>query len=310
MRSKPSIPRSASSGLTLIELLVAAAIGILLIGIAFSLVMSNRRVYNLDQARTAVNQNLRAALDLIGADIRQAGEHLPQDFPVIEIKNGTQTDELILRKGLLDAVLPVCADLATTATSIQVNRQGSNPHPNPACYRIDGDGNGWDDRLEAWRTYRCAQDGTSGCQGNADEQVKAYIYDPVDGTGEFFDYIGEDLAQSSLQKSTQALQYAYSASHSPRLYLLEEHRYRLTNDVLELIKNGGSAQKLVDRILSFEVKAEMQDGSQKQSFGTNDDWTQIAAVIVEIKGQESYDRGKQVTRNITARYLPRNVLSH
>lgn len=82
MQPRPSTPayRSRSArgptpkGFTLLELLLATVIGVAMIGVALSLVISNRRVYELDQVRTQLNQNLRSAMDVVGIDIRQTGD--------------------------------------------------------------------------------------------------------------------------------------------------------------------------------------------------------------------------------------------
>ncbi len=92
-------------GFTLVEILVALGIASLLLGVILSTTLGHRRLYVLDQNRTAANQNLRAALDILVADLRQAGERLPLDFPAVEVRNGT---ELVLRRNLFDVVLSLC----------------------------------------------------------------------------------------------------------------------------------------------------------------------------------------------------------
>jgi len=314
MRWKPSSPNSASAGFTLVELLVAAAIALALLGLAFGLVISNRRVYHLDRARTAVNQNLRAALDLIGADIRQAGERLPASFPAVLVVDGGSKDELALRKNLLDEVLPVCKDVNGNQDVVFINAPGSSPPSNPACVKVDDNGNGWDDRHEAWRDYRCRQDGVPGCQGNEREVARVYIYDPVDDKGEWFTYDADDMSQFKVHKqSTAHWTHNYDADHHPRLYLLQERRYRLTGDVLELVLNGDATHplKLVDRIQRFEVTVKLQgEATPRTSFEAGDPWTRIEAVNVELEAEEGYGRGKSVVRALSGRYFPRNVLSH
>lgn len=64
-------------GFTLVEILVALGIAGLLLGIVLSTTLGHRRLYVLDQNRTAANQNLRAALDILVADLRQAGRGFP-----------------------------------------------------------------------------------------------------------------------------------------------------------------------------------------------------------------------------------------
>ena len=106
-RSSPCT-RSCADGYTLIELLVALAVASALLGATLAVAMSSRESYTTDQNRTRTNQNLRAALDLVGIEIRQSGERLPSDFPALEIVDGAEgaPDRLILRRNLLDEVLP------------------------------------------------------------------------------------------------------------------------------------------------------------------------------------------------------------
>jgi hypothetical protein len=63
-------------GLTLIELLVALALTIMVIGATFMIYQTNTRYYYRQQSRLEQIQNLRSALYIIGRDIRMAGDGL------------------------------------------------------------------------------------------------------------------------------------------------------------------------------------------------------------------------------------------
>ena len=63
-----------SEGVTLIELLITVTIGVVILGLTFSIVMSNRELMTRDQIDTELNQNLRIGADILGDDIRIAGQ--------------------------------------------------------------------------------------------------------------------------------------------------------------------------------------------------------------------------------------------
>ena len=144
--SKRSI-RGSSDGFSILELLVALTIVSVVGGAALSLALSSRGVFEQDQQRTAVNQNLRSGIDLLGIDLRQAGERMPGNAPAIEIVNGASSgpDQLIVRRNLLDYVLPVCKDInsGTARDQAFVAKKGGGTVP-PGCSPVpDSDGDGW-----------------------------------------------------------------------------------------------------------------------------------------------------------------------
>ncbi|RMF93696.1 MAG: hypothetical protein D6736_01335 [Nitrospinota bacterium] len=141
---------NSTSGLTIVELLIAATVGITVLGIALSVALSSHRVYQYDQARTALNQNLRIAIDLLSIDVLQAGERVPGTFPAIELIDGDNgaPDQLMLRQNLLDQVLPVCKRVrAGTATNVVFAALAANPPQ--GCERSSQQNN-----FDAWRNYR------------------------------------------------------------------------------------------------------------------------------------------------------------
>jgi Tfp pilus assembly protein PilW len=140
---------------------------------ALSLALSARGVFEQDQQRTTINQNLRSGVDLLGIDVRQAGERLPGNAPAIEIINGASNapDELLVRRNLLDFVLPVCKNVNSTsaADAVFIAKKGGGSVP-PGCSPVpDANADGWPDNLGAWRDYRLTHGGS----------VLAFIYNPV-----------------------------------------------------------------------------------------------------------------------------------
>lgn len=64
------------AGLTLVELLVAMALGLIISGVAFSIYRINARHYLDEEAFIQQQQNLRAAFFIMGRDLRMAGNGL------------------------------------------------------------------------------------------------------------------------------------------------------------------------------------------------------------------------------------------
>jgi prepilin-type N-terminal cleavage/methylation domain-containing protein len=296
-------------GFTLVEILVALGIASLLLGVILSTTLGHRRLYVLDQNRTAANQNLRAALDILVADLRQAGERLPLDFPAVEVRNnGT---ELVLRRNLFDVVLSVCDRNGISGNQDNIPVADGNPPQDAsteyieACRFRDEDGNGFDDRIDAWRNYRCGLDGDPACQTNdGREVVRVYIHDPSTGGGEWFDYDGEDSSGVHIHRGNRD---RWQNSYGPlsRLYILEERRYFLSGTVLNLAENGGGGRGLVGDVVSLQIKARAGNSTYTDFPPPGVSWTSLEYVEVTVKS-----RLGNVERALSTQAVPRNVFSH
>lgn len=307
--SKRSTPSSASTadpsaGFTLLEVLVALTLTLLVMGAALTLAMAGRRLYSSDQGRTDLNQNLRIGLDLLGVDIRQAGERLPADVPAVEIVDGTSgaPDELVLRRSLLDTVLPLCGDLLSGSSSSDVF-VAEAVSPPPGCAVVaDGNADGWPDNIEAFRNYRIANGG----------EVTAYLYNPVSGNGQYFDFDDENNSSFKLTRSSAgSWSYDFTVADGSRVYILEHRTYRLSADLLQFYLDGntGDVRNLIHRVTDFQAVAHLEDGTSQTTFGSGDDWTALESVEVVLTGQVDIGQGRMLDRELSARFLPRNVLS-
>ncbi len=75
------VPLRGQRGLTLIEVLVALSVGLLLLGGAASMMVSNKRVYEEQQMMSRLQENMRFAFDTLLYDIRMAGHVGCSDDP-------------------------------------------------------------------------------------------------------------------------------------------------------------------------------------------------------------------------------------
>jgi len=301
---RPSSRGCAETGFTLVELLVALMVGTLLMGVALTITLSTRRGYAADQGRVRVNQQLRSSLDLVGVQIRQAGERLPFDFPALEVHDGADgaPDELILWRNLLDDVLPLCATLPNGGTGTDV-RAAEGAGPPQGCNALpDDDGDGFPDNIGRWRAFRDSRGGS----------VWAYVYNPVDRLGEYFLYDDDGTTSNFLHRGDGgAWAREYDVDQQARIYLLEQRRYGLDGGTLnfELDQGNGDRIHLSSNITDFQVRAVLDDGTILDELNSNDDWTALSAIEITLTADAEVD-GRTTTRTVSTRFFPRNVLSN
>ena len=69
----PNISVNTSHGLTLIELMIALSIGMIILGALTSTFILQRKAYNTQEQVIEMTQIARAAMDIIGREVRMAG---------------------------------------------------------------------------------------------------------------------------------------------------------------------------------------------------------------------------------------------
>jgi type IV pilus assembly protein PilW len=285
-------------------LLVVLTLVLVVTGTALTLALSARGLYRADRARSDLNQNLRSAKHLVLADLRQAGERLGSDFPALTITDGASgaPDEVAVRRNLGPSVFRLCRDLSAGQADVYIGEPLHTPPP-PGCTEVpDGDGDLWPDNLQEWRDYRAAHG----------PQVRAYIWDPVNRRGEFFDFVGEDKDELTIQAASHAWSNSYSQVNNCRIYLLEERRYRLSGDTLQLVLNDDASDpvNLLDRVSGFQATAVFQDGTEQTTLGASDLWTDLRAIRIRLDGRVILDSGEPIERGWVTEVMPRNVLSN
>lgn len=286
------------SGITIIEVLISSFLLLMVLALVGGHINFQKKTFVDGSIRTRINQNLRGTLDIIGTDIRIGGENLPLAFPTFLLTDGgTGSDQLTVRRAVLEDALPLCTAIAsgsTTGTIIVAD----NASATPGC-----DYTGNKSNFDKWAAYRAEQGGS----------VKAFIFNIATRDGEFFDFSEEDdlLTALHLRRPTGAssFTYAYPAGTSA-IYILEEWKYQVQNDELQVIQNGETTQPLTVMfgVKSFSAEALMSDTTTKTSIVKTDNWTLIQNFSISLTGSETKG-GVEVSRTLHSRFFPRNILS-
>jgi type IV pilus assembly protein PilW len=297
-------PRGAAGGFTLVELLVALAVGGLVLGGALAITLATRGMVWSDQARTRIHQDLRASIDLIGIDVRQAGERLPGDFPAVElVDGGGPPDRLVLRRNLLDVVLPLCETLTAGEVDDEIRIAGGGPPIPRGCNPVpDSDGDGWPDNVGQWRSWRLAQGGA----------MRAYLFNPISREGEWLVNDDDGSTAEFLANGTGAgWAHDYPADQLCRIYVLEERVYEMSADVLQAKAGDDLAVpfNLAGDLIGFEVRAHLVDGGILDALDATGEWTELETLEVTLTKTGTVG-AREKSRSVTGRFLPRNILSN
>ncbi|PBJ82427.1 hypothetical protein CMZ84_09650 [Lysobacteraceae bacterium NML93-0399] len=65
--------KAGQRGMALVELMIAMVLGLIVVGAAFAVFMSNQRSYAANEGLNRIQEGARVALELIGRDVRAAG---------------------------------------------------------------------------------------------------------------------------------------------------------------------------------------------------------------------------------------------
>jgi hypothetical protein len=124
---KPCLVKTSSTsnnaGLTLIELLVGASVGVIVVGIALAGALANRQFFLEDLVDGDRSQTVREAVDIVGLDLMQVGQNLGtrREFPAIQVTREAvgNNSRLIVRKNSL-VPLTVCEAPASASSAVTV----------------------------------------------------------------------------------------------------------------------------------------------------------------------------------------------
>ena len=133
--------RRGTAGFTLLEMLVGIVLMVVLGGMVFSLFAKHARVYTLQQEVTELNLGLRSGLDMISADLMNAGANLSIGgyqrfpFPVIVQKNANGNfDKITVYQGFNDNDADDFTPATTLTTSTGVDPGGPIPISSATLY--------------------------------------------------------------------------------------------------------------------------------------------------------------------------------
>ena len=288
-------------GTTLAELMVAVSLSAVIASMVVSVSLANRNIYQKDLSRTKVNEDLRSALNIIGSEIRQAGERFPASFPAILITNGASTnpDELTLRRNLLSQVIVGC-DTRTATTSYSTANLSKTAATTAACTAPNQANN-----YTAWYNYA----------NPLGTQQSIYIFNQTTRNGEFLKLLatvgGTSAGVQYIAFTPKTFAYAYTAEYTS-IYMINQWKVQLVNGVLQIIVNEDTTnpQNVIDGVTAFQVEAVMQDGTTKTSLANTDNWTLVQAIRLTITGTENMPGRKTTVRTVVGEYFPRNILSN
>jgi hypothetical protein len=286
---------SSDSGFSLLEMMVAAGLGLLVTFVALSQFQSTQRMVRYDIERTTVNQNLRTGLDIIGMNVRLAGENLPGFFPAIVLEDNGTNDTLIIRRSLLDENIVSCHSI-TAGTSTEVFFADEFLAEPSCAYGNKAD------VLASWSGSRVDRGGTG----------LGYLYDRVAHVGEFFEWEEEEdnLSQLSMARTDGLWANSYNALQSFG-YVIEEWRFSLNAGTLQLIVDNDTENPInvVSGISAFNVQIELSTGTVVDAYAPGLNWSNIGLVEVSLTGTET-SSGQVIERTVNGSFFPRNVLSN
>ena len=285
-------------GFTLMELLVSMTISSITMAMVVGGALTFRNTYSTDVVRTRTNGNLRSGMDIISMNIRQAGENLLSTFPAVLLTNasGSTSDVLTLRRGLIPEVLTLCADAASSTTTLFVS---SADGLNSECV--------FSNVTPLYTIFNNLRDDEGG-------SLRLYIYDKVAHLGEYVNFTAGSSITGQYQLSTSALTRAYPRLNTS-IYLIEEYQFSFDSAERELVllRDGDDEvpRPVAFDITQFAVSIEVEDGTTITSLSAGDetDWKDISQIVISLSGNGSY-KGHTMSSTISAKFFPRNVLSY
>lgn len=266
-----------AKGFTLLELVFGMLITVIVGGLALNAFIEASNSFNKDKKNIDSNQKLSAVLELIGNDVRQAGEQINDArFPVIEIEPNTDagsmpnSSKITIRRSLSIA-LNLCENItpASVNTALVV---ADDALTLPGCNvgTLSTTAPARPNALRQARDKRCQLDESNNtlnidyCQGsvNNDESVLAVMSDGLGNIRPFI-YKNDNLASTNkyeieidtFQPSKPDSTATYASGTTP-IYLIEESIYTLKNDGgLQVARKGGPPETLVKGVTAFNVAA-------------------------------------------------------
>ncbi len=211
-------------GITLIELLVASIIGLIVVGSAFELYLTQHRNWLIQDEVTDAQHAARASVKMLSGHIRMAGFGLREEIGALEAANANPDTLLVIYQPPGRCEAPIEWDM---------------PQPS-AELRCDG------------HDISCFE-----------EDRYAYIYDPVADTGEFFIITEVQVAASHIQHNKTIFSRKYpkgSEVYMIEAYRFFIDQSDSLHPVLMVEEMGEPAEPFAENIEDLQFRFIMQNG--------------------------------------------------
>jgi type II secretory pathway pseudopilin PulG len=302
IHNSSKVPNS-TNGFTLIELIFGLLIMVLVGGFAMNALVDASNTFNKDKKNIDSSQNLSAILEIIGNDIKQAGEQIGSSdskFPVVTIEPGSGmpgSSKITVHRAFVSA-LTLCQAISSTSSNAMLVVADNNQTASSANCSIGAtvsttNGTTTVTRpttLREARDYRCKLDNPNGdysntssdfCNGSTTaESVLAAISDSS-GNIRSFRYINDSyiaggtasITITPLSNTTTISSPNTTASYaigSP-LYLIEKRVYTLdSNGNFQVqIDDQSTAQTLLKGIQQFKASAKIYSDTTNRITSTS-----------------------------------------
>ena len=223
-----------SSGITLIEILIASVIGVIATAAAVEIYIHQHKNWIIQEGISDLQQNGRAAIDEVAQKTRMAGYGVFEGLEAIVSRSASGTTDP-------DSITMVFLHEPVCTSSL------SAPMPQPSAeLKCSGDISCFED--DQW----------------------CYIYDPNTKTGEFFIITHVQAAALHIQHNTMVLSKKYPAGS--QLYTFDLYRYFVdfwsdtTHPVLMRQEFANNPDIYADNISDLQILYQMTDGTVLDTF--------------------------------------------
>jgi prepilin-type N-terminal cleavage/methylation domain-containing protein len=287
-----------NKGFTLIELIAALLVFSIVGGLALNALTQSSNGFNRDKKTIESSQNLSAVLEMIGNDIKQAGEQIDNSkFPVITIDDNpsnTGSSRITIRRALASS-LTLCQQIKDTNTSANTttlvvaddtaisscNPSGSLTTSSASIKRPT--------KLMEARNYRCKLDDPNADYSSTTtdyclttkatpdlEKIRAAMSDST-GNIRIFSYTDDTEVTANKKYSISIADLATSIPNSATtydigksIYLIEERTYTLdSTGNLWLKIDEKSEEKLISGISAFNISAKIYSDTKTKEINAN-----------------------------------------
>jgi hypothetical protein len=291
-------------GTTLVELLVGMLMFLSGLVAIMSTSVNLKFVARRERSGIDQNQGLSSTMQLLGVDIRLAAQGIRDGiFPAVLINNNGKLDELILRREVDPTAMFVCEEATSGSSVIKVavtggvigTASGGTPVIEGGC-DVSSPGNLT--LFNSMQSYRNSRGGS----------VRAFIYNSVTRTGEFFSYVNEVTSGGTRELRSGA---SLSNTYPPRsrVMLITENRYRVNaQNQLELVvdEENANAEVVLSNIEEFNLRVRDIADNNFNEWITSNPWREIRVIRVNLATRKSV-LNQTVIKRTNSQFSIRNI---